>query len=515
MAILVAEPPATALPTGAQASAAPRKAGRFVFGLALAALSALLVTLAFPPFGVWWLIFVAWVPMLIAQHHVLPRRWSGLAIGIGIGGYAAGYLIGVLQQPGGGAFAWWMFCIPLAAGLLAGFGSIRDRPIQEATGYVRFVIGFPLLWAAAEFLRGLAPGIGTQGYLAYALYREPWLLQPVSVFGVSMLNLLILVVNWTIGLGVLVALQRRLSSEPRLISSRVMTVSALGTAAAVLLWVVASLLMFQPDPPTVKVAAIQSGLNSQGAAEFHRDAVQTELAARSGARLVVWREKGLIGDLPHDALGRQVSGLARRAHVYLVVGYQYETSRGMANDAAMISPKGQYLGVYGKEHPALMFADDQTSADAGFMPVYTTPFGRVATIICFDADYTDTARSAAQHGAQLLAVPTWNPPGDATKHYNLLVFRAIENRLTIVESDSAYASTIIDPYGRILDSVVTPQGTQATLIDSVPVGSGQTVLVTLGNLWGWLIVVGAIGIIAIGTRRPFKSPTTEDQLASR
>lgn len=481
-------------------------------GLTLAALSALLATLAFPPFGAWWLIFVAWVPMLIAQHHVLPKRWSGLAVGIGIGGYYAGYLIGVLQ-PSAGAFAWWMAWIPLTVGLLAGFGSIRDRPIQEATGYVRFVIGFPLLWTAVEFLRGLAPGIGTQGYLAYALYRQPWLLQPVSVLSVNALNLMILAVNWTIGLAVLVALQRRHPSGPRMISSRVLAVSALAMAATVVVWVAASLVMFPPDRPTVQVAAIQSGLDSQGPAELHRDTAQTELAAQQGARLVVWREKGLIGDLPHDALGRQISALARQAHVYLVVGYQYETIRGQANDAAMISPSGRYLGVYGKEHPALMFGDDQTSVDAGSMPVYTTPFGRVATIICFDLDYTDAARSAAQHGAQILAVPSWDPPGDATKHYDLLVFRAIENRLSIVKADSAYDSTIIDPHGRILDSIVTPQGSQATVIGSVPVGSGHTLLVTVGNLWGWLLAAGAVGIVAIGTRRPFMKSVKRDQSA--
>ncbi|HEY6472808.1 MAG TPA: hypothetical protein VIY26_07950, partial [Acidimicrobiales bacterium] len=60
---------------------------RFVLGLALAGLSALLATWAFPPYGIWPLIFVAWVPMLVAQHRVLPRRWSWMAVAIGIGGY--------------------------------------------------------------------------------------------------------------------------------------------------------------------------------------------------------------------------------------------------------------------------------------------------------------------------------------------------------------------------------------------------------------------------------------------
>lgn len=493
---------ASQAPTKSQvtdAGASSHTAARFVFGLALAALSALLATWAFPPYGAWWLIFVAWVPMLISQHAVLPRRWSGLAVGIGIGGYYAGFLHGVLAT----SFAWWVAWIPVAVGLLAGLGSIGDRPYHEASGYARFIFGFPLIWTAVEFLRGFAPGIGTQGYMAYALFREPWALQPVSVVSINVLNLLILVVNWTIGLAVLVAIERRRKLNRPLISTRVLVVSALATALAVTVWVSASLLMFHADPPTVRVAAIQPGVHSQNGAELRRNIEQTRLAASQGARLVVWREKTLAGDPRHDAVGAQLSALARQTHIYLVVGFQVVTRRGQINDATVISPSGRYLGVYGKQHPALMFADDRTSLDAGSMPVYRTPLGRLATIICFDLDYTDTAREAALHGAQILAVPSWDPPGDSTKHYGMLVFRAIENRLTIVDAESAYDSAIIDPYGRILDSVVTPQGSRATLVADVPVGTGHTLLVTLGNFWGWLIVAVAAYMIVLGPRLPF------------
>jgi apolipoprotein N-acyltransferase len=475
------------------------EAAHFIFGLALAALSALLATWAFPPYGVWWLIFVAWVPMLIAQHAVLPKRWSWLAVGVGIGGYAAGYLHGVIDT----SFAWWVLWIPLGAGLLAGVGSILVRSINEATGYVSFVFGIPLIWTAGEFLRGFVPGIGTQGYMAYALFREPWALQPVSLVGINALNLLILVVNWTIGLVVLVGLERRRSPDRRLITTGVLVISVLGTAVTVSAWIGVSLLMFRADPPSVKVAAIQPGIHSPQAAELSRDIAQTHRAAHKGARLVVWQEKTLAGDPRHDAVGAQLAALAQQTHVYLVVGFGVVTGRGQINDATVVSPSGRYLGVYGKQHPATMFADDQSSLDAGPMPIYKTPFGRLATIICFDLDYTDTAREAALQGAQILAVPSWDPPGDSTKHYGMLVFRAIENRLTIIKAESAYDSAIIDPYGRILDSVVTPQGSRATLVADVPVGTGHTLLVTLGDLWGWIVVAAAVCMIALGRRRPF------------
>ena len=72
-----------------------RSAGRLVAGVALAALSALLATWAFPPYGWSFLIWVAWVPMIVAQHVALPSRWSGLGPAIGIGGFVSPRLSGI------------------------------------------------------------------------------------------------------------------------------------------------------------------------------------------------------------------------------------------------------------------------------------------------------------------------------------------------------------------------------------------------------------------------------------
>ncbi|HEY6472258.1 MAG TPA: carbon-nitrogen hydrolase family protein, partial [Acidimicrobiales bacterium] len=322
--------------------------------------------------------------------------------------------------------------------------------------------------------------------------------------------------------GVLTLLERRRPLDSRLISRCVMAVSVTFCAVTAGLWVCASLLMFQADPPTVTVAAIQPGLPGPGsvhagrnlAEDLSRDITQTKTAAEEGAKLVVWQEGTLNAPPQHDRVGAELSALARKTHVYLVVGYRYATAGGQHNDATVISPTGRYLGVYGKQHPALMFAADQQSVDAGTTPVYQTPFGRLATMICFDADYTDTARGAARHGAQILTVPTQDPQGDATKHYGLLVFRAIENRLTIVEGEFAYGSAIIDPYGRIVASAITPQGARATVLVKVPIGTGHSPLVELGNFWGWLIIAGALVAVALGVRTLRRGATDDDALES-
>jgi apolipoprotein N-acyltransferase len=43
---------------------------RLLVGGALAALSALLLTLSFPPYGMAWLVWLAMVPMVVAEYRV-------------------------------------------------------------------------------------------------------------------------------------------------------------------------------------------------------------------------------------------------------------------------------------------------------------------------------------------------------------------------------------------------------------------------------------------------------------
>jgi apolipoprotein N-acyltransferase len=482
---------------------------RLVAGLALASLSALLATWAFPPYGWWFLIWVAWAPMVVAQQRVLPARWSGLAPAVGIGGFYAGYLHGLFDA----SFAWWMALIPVVVAVGVFFATARWRWFDEATRYRLFVIGFPLAWVAVDFLRGFVPAVATRGYPAYALFREPWLLQPVSVVSIHVLNLLILMVNWAIAGVVLLALSRpgplRLPASKRTVLGGAAVVALAGVA-----WLAASLSLLGPTRPVVRVAAIQPGttvvsslqmrmsdsLVQQGdAEELRRKIDQSRAAAAAGAKLIVWPEKTLSFD-PQREHTAELQALARETGAYLVVGYGVVTPRGQRNEATVIDPEGRFLGVYGKQHPAIMFSEERTSIIRSGIPVYRTAIGRLGTIICYDLDFTGTARAAARHGAQIVAVPSWDPKGDATKHYDLLVLRAIENRLTMIKADAAYASAVIDPYGRLLGRVVTRHGAPAVLVRDVPLGSGDAPLVRLGDWPGWTLVLASAGLIFMGTR---------------
>lgn len=70
---------------------------RIFAGIAVSSLTAVMLILAFHPYSVWLLALIALVPMLIAQHLILPPRWSGLAVAIGIGGWLFVFLTAMFR----------------------------------------------------------------------------------------------------------------------------------------------------------------------------------------------------------------------------------------------------------------------------------------------------------------------------------------------------------------------------------------------------------------------------------
>jgi apolipoprotein N-acyltransferase len=185
-------------------------------------------------------------------------------------------------------------------------------------------------------------------------------------------------------------------------------------------------------------------------------------------------------------------GLAAETDAHLAVGYVVEIdTHTFRNEATVINPQGDFLGVFGKDHPVAF--GGETSPTRGTYPVYDTPLGKVGTIICYDQDYTDTTRKLARQGVQLVAVPSNDWSTIADKHFAHTVFRAVENRVAMVKADGGYDSAIIDPYGQIIELASFPQGGEATLVADVQLGHGRGTLYTLLGDWiGWIGLAGFI-----------------------
>ncbi len=488
---------------------------RVAAGLFLAGASALLLTLAFPPYGLWPLIWLGFVPMLVAQHRLLPARLSSLAPAIAIGGWLGVYILSAFAS-----YSTYMNALPLAIGAIVLLTNQGDRAFHARTGYRWFVVQGALGWAGLEMVRGFIPIMGTWGFVAYALHGQPWLIQPVSACGVIGLGLLVMLANYALALAALAVYDHRQPAAgparpgPRL-ASRWLAVAGVALAA----WVGWSLFLYERPAaaPTATVAAVQVQGRAANNRSYEKDPqvraqrfaqlVQgSREAAARGAELIVWPEGALSFD-PQVERTAELRALSAETGAYLVIGYFVDRPDGTwRNEATVLAPSGEFLGNYGKAHPVVFGGERNTSL--GTFPVYDTPAGHLGTIICYDLDFTGTARVVARSGAQVVAVPSLDFPGIAHRHYGHLVFRAVENRVAMVKADGGYDSAIVDPYGRVVARAVTPGGAPSLLVAEVALGSGGTLATRLGDWAGWLGLAGLVAFMVtapVTMRRPARA----------
>jgi apolipoprotein N-acyltransferase len=111
--------------------------GRTVGGVFLALLSAALLVVIWPTFGnLWWLAFVAFVPMYVAQYRLLPRRWSALAVAIAFGAYYFALFLNARSVLSIGP----IIGIGVGAALVGGLIGMFLRPFAERSNYRWFVV---------------------------------------------------------------------------------------------------------------------------------------------------------------------------------------------------------------------------------------------------------------------------------------------------------------------------------------------------------------------------------------
>lgn len=116
---------------------------------------------------------------------------------------------------------------------------------------------------------------------------------------------------------------------------------------------------------------------------------------------------------------------------------------------------------------------------------------RFSTPICFEDTFGYLCRGFVNRGADVLVNITndawsFSVPG-AMQHMTMAVFRAVENRRSVVRSTNAGMTNIIDPNGRIL-SALAPF-TEGYLFGTVPVHTTSRTLYTRWGDWFPLVLL--------------------------
>jgi apolipoprotein N-acyltransferase len=471
---------------------------RIVAGIGLSLMSLVMLITAFPPTNIWPFAFFCVVPMLVAQYRVLPVKWTWVAPAIS--GtlwvlWLVVMLFGISMETS------FVLLIPIIVFIKDYFSAKGNRQFHESTKYRYFVLEGIFGWVGFEMIRSFIPLVRMHGFIGHMVHTQPWLIQPVSIFGIYGLNLIIILVNYALAQGAFALIDRRWQwHDVPEFSKRLVSRWLVGAGAALVVWVTISLIMLggaPKDPETVRVAAVQSGIPvpahwppDQPQEERLQNLMeQTRVAAQQGAQLVVWPELG-VGFDPQVEHTDELRGLAADTDATLVIGYGLATETESRNAAVPLLPSGEFLPIHGKSHVP---PGEPLDPDAGKYPVYETSIGLWGTIICHDANFSESGRIMARKGAQLLAVPTFEAyiPGFEKIFYIQMVFRSVENRIATVKADTAFSSAIVDPYGRVLElRSGAPDGESFALVADVPLGSGDTLYTRLGDWVGWLSLVG-------------------------
>jgi apolipoprotein N-acyltransferase len=127
---------------------------------------------------------------------------------------------------------------------------------------------------------------------------------------------------------------------------------------------------------------------------------------------------------------------------------------------------------------------------------------RYGVFICYESVFADEVRHFAQLGAEVLVnISDDGWYGDTSapwQHLNMARMRAIENRRWILRDTNNGVTAVIDPYGRVRQSIPRHQ------TDALPAQFGFRSDVTFytahGDLFGWLCVLLSI-IVVVWTGR--------------
>jgi len=188
-------------------------------------------------------------------------------------------------------------------------------------------------------------------------------------------------------------------------------------------------------------------------------------------------------------------------------------------NAAMLFEKGKVAGIYRKLHlvpftehfpyekqlpaihRALVNADTHFWEKGTEAKVFAGPGFTFSTPICFEDTFGYISRKFAQNGAQIiinLSNDAWSKSLPAqNQHLSMAVFRAVENRLSMVRATASGQTCGISPNGRII--AMAPPFTEAALVVAIPVVKCDTVYTRLGDFLAIGFTAAAFSLLLFGT----------------
>jgi len=454
----------------------------------------------------------------------------------------------------------------MVLGLYFGFFGLGLLLVRKATGSTRLaLVAAPVLWTALELAAARVTSVPWD-QLGYSQVDNGFVNQLAPWTGVYGIGFLLVAANALIASSYLIPWKRVTPGQPRwrlksVFGGEVWRVFGL----CVLAVLITGVDVLPPKPaPTATAVLIQPNLDVAGdnrwdapgewdqhIAEFTRMAgeeCKTYIAGipQTGAPLgeiicppypthpdlIAWPESPAPFDESDPRFQKALVSIARQQQAPLVVGNigidppLADGSWNYYNSALVVGADGARAGRYDKIHLVpfgeyipfqnlLGFAHKLTGRVSSFTrgedhKVFRLGGHRYGVFICYEAVFADEVREFSQLGAEVLVnISDDGWYGDTSapwQHLNMLRMRAIENRRWILRDTNNGVTAVIDPYGRVRQSI------PRHAVDALPAQYGFRSDVTFytahGDLFAWLCVFGALVIVAWSGRKLLRSSVT-------
>ena len=490
--------------------------------LLLSAFSGLLLVLSFPRFNFWFLAWVALVPLLVAIRGKRLKVAFGLC-----------FLCGLLAFMG---IFYWINAVSgfrirefILLGLyLSCYVGFFGLSLNLALTKIKItpVIVAPVLWVSMEYLRSHAGFLALPwALLGHSQYLNLPVIQISSITGVYGISFLLVMFN--------AALSEIIQQQGKGLKPAVFTLVIILISVGYGFYSLSG----RPTGEKLSVTVIQGNIPNDikwkreyQLKNFNKHKNLTEEAVKEeGTSLIVWPETAVPGPIPNNqAMSSKLEFLARETQTYLLAGTSFRPKIGKSdnkekgiyyNSAVLYSPQGDLIGKYDKIR-LLPFAEylpwrgyfpwparygrEQDYIKGNKHTVFSLGNVKMATLICWESIFPDLVRQFVKNGAQFLVNVTneaWFGKTAAPYQFVAMnVFRAVENRISIVRAANTGISCFIDPHGRLIGKVSSNGKDifiEGYLTKDIPLLHHKTLYTRFGDIFAIINVITALIILTM------------------
>jgi apolipoprotein N-acyltransferase len=439
----------------------------------------------------WWLIWLAPVPVLWLAPRV-RARWAALAafVAYTLGGFNVwAYMHHYIGLP----MPVIVYAISLA-GVLFTLCTVLYRQLLLRGHPIAAALAVPAVWVTLEYINNVLSPHGTFFNIGYTQMNMLPVIQVAAITGI-----------WGIGFLVLLfpaALAVEMTSQT---SSRSRITIALITVALVAASLTYGYWRLQvPAASTLRVGLawlenqdvpISDSADGHALQARYADAIH-HMAAKGVQAVVIPEASFMTGDATIPAFAE----ISQQDHLILDTGVDFRTDQRPERNMVMVFQPGATMPIVYSKHHLIPGLEDKFTPGQDFQLLKGSP--RIGLAICKDMDFHDIGHAYAERGAQLLLVPAGDFVVDGWLHSRMAIMRGVENGFAVARVARFGRLTLSDDRGRVVAEASSEQhGTE--LIGDVPLRETHTLYSRWGDWFAWLNVLGVVVLVALAyARRP-------------